>query len=43
MTELSIENPVNPSFRRMPESMRSILLDPGMRRDDEMRVSPFIV
>jgi hypothetical protein len=30
---------INPSFRRMPESIALNSLDPGMRRDDEQRIN----
>jgi hypothetical protein len=30
---------INPSFRRMPESIALHSLDPGMRRDDEKRIN----
>jgi hypothetical protein len=30
---------INPSFRRMPESIALNSLDPGMRRDDEKRIN----
>jgi hypothetical protein len=36
---LSKEPLINPSFRRMPESIALHSLDPGMRRDDEKRIN----
>jgi hypothetical protein len=30
---------INPSFRRMPESIALNSLDPGMRRDDAKRIN----
>ena len=35
----SVERLINPSFRRMPESIALHSLDPRMRRDDEKRIS----
>jgi hypothetical protein len=36
---ISKEPLINPSFRRMPESIALHSLDPGMRRDDEKRIN----
>ena len=37
---VSVREPlINPSFRRMPESIALNSLDPGMRRDDEKRIN----
>ncbi|MEN8174555.1 MAG: hypothetical protein ABFS23_02245 [Pseudomonadota bacterium] len=33
---------INPPFRHRPESMYLILLDPGIRRDDEIGLNPEI-
>ena len=37
-TITSKEPLIDPSFRRMPESLALHSLDPGMRRDDEKRI-----
>ena len=36
---MSKEPLINPSFRRMPESIALNSLDPGMRRDDGKRIN----